>query len=154
MANKPGFGVYLKGTLLGCLREASPATLQRLDIKNKQVYGLEIDLEALLSMAYPQKRFIALPKFPAVLRDISLVLADNISAGALKEFIKEKGGELLQQAEIIDYYKGKPIEPGYKGITISCRYLSLQRTLSEEEISPIHEGIVRALQEKFQARLR
>jgi phenylalanyl-tRNA synthetase beta chain len=152
--NTRAIQIYLKNARLGTLRRVEGKILERLDIKNKQVYGLEIDLETLLSYAKPERRFAALPRFPGVSRDISLVLAENISAKTLKEFIREAGGELLQEAEIIDYYKGKAIEPGYKGLTISCRYLSTQRTLVEAEIIPIHESIIRGLKEKFQVRLR
>jgi phenylalanyl-tRNA synthetase beta chain len=67
---------------------------------------------------------------------------------------KAKGAPLLVQAKIADYYQGKQIPVGFTGLTISCVYRADNRTLTEEEITPLHNDICAQLQERFGIKLR
>ena len=60
----------------------------------------------------------------------------------------------MQEARIIDYYQGKQIPSGYKGLTISCLYRSLEKTLTEQEALPLHNHICSILREKFGIEIR
>ena len=95
-----------------------------------------------------------LPLYPGISRDISIILKEDISAGDLLKAIKERGRPLLKGARVSDYYKGKQIPAGYKGLTVSCIYRSQERTLTEDEINPAHSLICDLLKERFGAQLR
>ena len=148
------FQVFAGDIDIGTLCRLDRKALDRMEIKNKEVFGAEIDLPGVFSLIGPDKKFSPLPKFPFAVRDISMVLVEDVPAERIIKAILSKGQKLLNDAEVIDCYKGKPIERGYKGLTISCRYSSDERTLTEEEINPIHESIISCLKEEFSARLR
>ena len=148
------FEAYVKGIKIGKLNRLERAILDRLDIKNKEVFAAEIDLEKLFSHIRLEKQFIPLARYPGVLRDISLVLKEDVPVQDVIKVIVACGGKLLQAAEPTDYYKGKQIEPGFKGLTISCLYASSERTLTEAEINPIHNSIIQALKEQLQVKIR
>jgi phenylalanyl-tRNA synthetase beta chain len=148
------FQVFAGDIDIGGLCRLDRETLDRMEIKNKEVFGAEIDLPRVFSLINPDKKFAPLPKFPFAVRDISMVLAEGLAAERIIKAILAKGQGLLREAEVIDRYKGKPIEPGDKGLTISCRYSSDDRTLTESEINPIHERVIACLKEEFHARLR
>jgi len=149
-----GFQVFAGDIDIGSLCRLDKKTLDRMEIKNKEVYGAEIDLPRVFSLISPDKKFSSLPKFPFAVRDISMILPEDLAAEKVIGAILAKGQGLLKEAEVIDRYKGKPIESGYKGLTVSCRYYSDDRTLTEAEISPVHESVISCLKEEFSARLR
>lgn len=149
-----GIEVSLDNDKLGTMHILDKATLDKFDIKNKDVMAAEIDLELLLSKADSRKKFSALPIYPGISRDISFVLKDDIEVTGILEVIKEKAQPLIKEVKIADYYKGKQIPSGFKGLTISCFYRSDERTLTESEITPLHNAISQALVDKFKVQLR
>jgi len=150
----PAVVVYIDNETIGTLRQLPRAALERFEIKNKDVFALEISLDRLLSRAGLKRRFAPLPIYPAVSRDISLVLKEGIRAADILEAIRDKAGPLLQEVKITDYYKGKQIPAGFKGLTISCLYRSDERTLTEAEVNPIQTVVGEILAERFGAKIR
>jgi len=140
--------------LLGTLRILEPALLERFEIKNRGVFVAELAVAELLRHRRTSRRFIPLPRYPAMNRDVSVTVKDSVPAGTLRDAIMRHGGSLLEEAEIIDFYTGKQIENGFKNITFSCRYRSAERTLTEEEVNPVHRAVTEALVREFQARIR
>jgi phenylalanyl-tRNA synthetase beta chain len=138
----------------GFLLELTPQLLQAFDIKNRQVVLAQVSLERIFETVDLNKRFKGIPKYPAIMRDISFVINDNCSIKELLEAIKACGEPLLKQAEIVDYYQGKQIPSGFRGLTVSCLYRQDDRTLTEEEIAPVHSAICSLLTEKFGIKLR
>ena len=128
--------------------------LDKLDIKNKDVFTLEISLSKLFSHASLKKRFLSLPKYPGITRDVSFILKDNVGVKDVLVAIEEKGRPVLYSAKVVDYYKGKQIPSGYKGLTVSCFYRSHERTLTEAEINPVHTLVCDLLRQKFSAQMR
>ena len=152
--NSYEFEAYVKEVKIGVLKKLERAILDRLDIKNKEVFIAEIALEKVFPYIQINKRFIPLARYPGVSRDISLVLKEDIPVEEVIKLIGQRGGELLQEVETADYYKGKQIPAGYKGLTISCLYRSDERTLTEAEINPVHTLICDMLSERFDAKIR
>jgi len=138
----------------GVMHALSPEALSNLDIKNKEVWVVELFLEKIFPCVNLKKKFVELPIYPAISRDISLVLKDDITAQEIILAIKKDASGLLKEAEVIDYYKGKQIALGFKGLTISCVYRSDTRTLTEAEVDPVHSSIVALLKERFSAKIR
>jgi len=128
--------------------------LERLEIKNKEVCVAEISLDRLYPSISLKKKVAPLPLYPGITRDMSLVLKEEILVEDILETIREKADPLLKKVEIVDYYRGKQIPPGSKGLTISCLYRSDERTLTEAEITPLHQNIALLLTKEFNAQIR
>jgi phenylalanyl-tRNA synthetase beta chain len=139
---------------IGIIRPLPENVLDRLDIKNKEVWIAELWLEKLLTYVNLKKQFTSLPLYPAISRDISLILKEDILAEDVLAAIRERGAPLLKEVKIIDYYKGKQIAPGFKGLTISCLYRCDTRTLTEAEIEPLQGDISSLLVNRFTAQIR
>jgi len=139
---------------IGLLAKIEKAVLDKLGIKNKDVFLAELSLDRLLFYVNLNKKFSHLPVYPAISRDISLILKNEILAGELLKATKEAGKPLLEEARVTDYYKGRQIPAGFKGLTISCLYRSNERTLTEAEINPTHSLICKILIDSFGAQIR
>jgi phenylalanyl-tRNA synthetase beta chain len=138
----------------GFMLNLSPQILGAFDIKNRQVVSAEVNLEMLFGSINLEKKLLDIPKYPAIIRDISCLINEDIPVEGLLMAIEEKGAPLLDQVKIVDYYQGKQIPDGFKGLTISCIYRLDNRTLTEEEISPVHNDICSLLKERFGMKLR
>jgi len=139
---------------VGFMLDLSPQVLGAFDIKNRQVVLAQVNLERLFGSINLGKKFLDIPKYPAITRDISFLIDEGVSVKGLLMAIEVKGVPLLNQAKIVDYYQGKQIPAGFKGLTISCIYRLDSRTLTEEEISPVHNDICSLLKERFGIKLR
>lgn len=128
--------------------------LGKFGIKNKNVVALELYLDRLLACADLKKKFTGLPLFPGISRDISLVVKEGAAISDMLLVVKSKARDLLVEVKVIDYYRGKQIPEGFKGLTISCLYRSDERTLTEAEINPLHFSICNELTNKFGAKIR
>ena len=142
------------GAQAGFLLELGAQILENFDIKNRKVVLAQIDLEKLFTAVNLSRKFAEIPKYPAITRDISFMLRQDIAVEELLQTIKSRGGALLAQARVADYYQGKQIPSGFKGLTLSCTYRSDSRTLTEEEVAPLHNDICALLKERFEVKLR
>ena len=146
--------LYVGGGKIGLLAKLEKSVLEKLEIKNKDVFVLELSLDRLFSFINRKKKFSHLPIYPGISRDISLALKEEILVGDILEAIREQGKPLLKEVRVLDYYKGKEISPGFKGLTLSCLYRSDARTLTEAEINPLHARICHLLIERFGGQIR
>ena len=138
----------------GFMLKLNEQTLDSFDIKNKQVVLAEVNLSKLFKHINLERKFINIPKYPAITRDISLVIKDKFSVKELLAAIEPKGPSLLSLVKVVDYYQGKQIPSGFRGLTISCVYRAPDRTLTEEEVAPLHNSICALLEERFGIKLR
>lgn len=142
------------GERVGLTASLPEDVLDKLDIKNKAVIVAEISLEKILPYVRREKRFSGLAAYPGILRDISFVLKEEIPVKDVLEAARERAAALLKEIKIVDYYKGKQIPAGFRGLTVSCLYRSDERTLTEAEVNPVHSSVLRLLTEKFGAKIR
>ena len=77
-----------------------------------------------------------------------------IDQSSVRDSLKEKGGALLRTIEVVDYYRGKQIPPGFRGLTLSCLYRSDGRTLTESEVNPVHAEVLGMLTSRFGVKTR
>ncbi|MFA5096016.1 MAG: hypothetical protein WC478_01605, partial [Candidatus Omnitrophota bacterium] len=131
-----------------------PRALKELEIKNKEVFLLEVSLDKLLSFCRLNKRFIPLPRYPGISRDISFILKQEISVKDILAALKQKAGPLLREAKVADYYQGKQIPTGFRGLTLACLYSSPERTLTDAEVQPLHSLVCETLVHAFGAQMR
>jgi phenylalanyl-tRNA synthetase beta chain len=139
--------------MIGSLGAVHPEILKNFGIK-QPVHFLEIDLQQLLTLEKSPKQFAALPKYPSVKRDISLVVPDTLPAGDLLRAIQTQQQKYLESVEIFDVYRGKPIQSGHKSVALSVTYRSATTTLDDQSVDKIHDKIVNSLMAEFNARYR
>lgn len=136
--------------VIGSVGRVHPETLKGFAIK-QPVYFLEIDLQHLMNLNRVPKQFKTLPKFPSVKRDASLVVPDHVPAGELLVAIRTQRQKYLESAEIFDVYRGKPIQAGYKSVSLSFTYRSETATLDDQSVDKIHDKLMKLLMADFNA---
>jgi phenylalanyl-tRNA synthetase beta chain len=145
--------VYIGQEYLGIIGELNPQVADNYDLPARN-YIAELDLEILIKTGEGQVNFKQLPKYPAVNRDLALVVKEEIAAVELIEEIKKIGGNLLTEVFLFDVYKGNQIAPGHKSLAFALTFQAEDRTLTDKEINDIHEQIEKTLADKFNANLR
>jgi len=144
--------VLVCGQPVGYLGELHPSVVEAFDLEGRAV-GLEIELEPVLAIDLP-RRARPLPRFPAVNRDLGVVVAEELEAAALLRTIKEAGGELLESADAFDEYRGSQLPAGRKSVAFSMTFRSPERTLTDVEVDARLEAIRAALRQQHQATFR
>jgi phenylalanyl-tRNA synthetase beta chain len=124
-------------------------------------YGLDVpcfvaqlNLDALYESSNMDKKYKPLPKFPAVTRDIALLVEDATLVQEIDETIRKAGGNLVEKVDLFDIYKGKQIPEGKKSIAYAIAYRDENKTLTDNEVNKVHEKILRSLEYKLGATLR
>ncbi|MDD2703528.1 MAG: phenylalanine--tRNA ligase subunit beta [Candidatus Omnitrophica bacterium] len=146
--------VYVDNEKIGTMERAKIEVLGAFDIKNKDVFLAELSLDKLFRHSDLKKRFVLLPLYPGISRDISLVLQAEIKAGDVLQIVRDAAGPLLKDLKVTDYYKGEQIPSGFRGLTLTCFYRSDERTLTEAEVNPLHAHMCVLLTERFGAKIR
>ncbi|MDP4163403.1 MAG: phenylalanine--tRNA ligase subunit beta [Bacillota bacterium] len=144
--------LLLNGEKIGFAGQIHPGVQKELDLKETFVF--ELSLKAILEAATEPLHYHAIPRFPSMTRDIALVADKQTVSGKLKEIIVEAGGTLLKEASVFDLYEGERMEQGKKSIAFSLKYADPERTLTDEEVTKVHEKVLEALKEKAGAVLR
>lgn len=138
----------------GLLGEIHPSILKKFDIK-QNILIAEIDLEIIFDLySKYSPSFIRFSQFPAIDRDIAIVLSKNIMSVEVINEIRNMNLEIVEDISVFDLYEGKGIEEGKKSLGISIRYRSNETTLKDEEVEKVHMKIIDNLLKKFYARLR
>lgn len=117
-------------------------------------YIAELNLDVLYSYANTEKKYKELPKFPAVTRDMALILDESILVQGIEEIITKQGGSMLESVKLFDIYRGKQIPEGKKSVAYNITYRLPGKTLTDEEVNKVHDKIVRTLENKLGAQLR
>ncbi len=145
--------IYCENKVIGFLGEVHPDVTENFDIDQK-IYIAEINLDLIYKSKIKEKTFIPIPKYQSVDRDIALVVKDNISAGDLLDYIKNTLGNICEEIEIFDIYKGSQVQKGYKSIALSIKLRSMDKTMTEEDITNIMQSLLNKLKNKYSAVLR
>ncbi|WP_343210601.1 phenylalanine--tRNA ligase subunit beta [Anaerolentibacter hominis] len=140
------------GTVIGYLGEVHPDVLDNYSIGEK-AYVAVLDMPELVSRATFDRKYEGIAKFPAVTRDLSMVMKKEILVGQVEQIIRDCGGALLEHLELFDVYEGAQIRAGHKSVAYSISFRAKDRTLEEKEISGIMANILSGL-EKLGIELR
>src|SRR5690348_14064533 len=144
--------VVLDGRQLGYLGELHPTVTASAGLENR-IVAFEIDVEPLLAAA-SVARAQPLPRFPAVERDLAVVVEETVTAGALLLAIRESAGELLEHAGAFDEYRGSQVPEGQKSIAFTLTFRSPERTLTDAEVDKVMSQIRLGLEKRHGARFR
>ena len=140
-------------TRLASLGEIHPDVAEAFDIKGRVIVA-EVDLDALRPMEKDFYGIKPLPKFPAVSRDIAVVVDETVGAGTMMDAIRAAAGKLLEDAKLFDIYRGEKLGAQRKSVAFAITLRAPDRTLTDEEINAAMEKVLKALSEKFGAELR
>ncbi len=151
----PGRGatICLNSTTVGAMGEIHPDTAKRFDLPGR-TYFLEIDLIECLSQVQAGFKALTPPRYPKVFRDLALVVPDEVENRNLADQIIFSAGELLENLQLFDVYKGDQLDRGLKSLGFSLELRKEGGTLTEEEVEEVINRILTAAGEKFEARLR
>jgi phenylalanyl-tRNA synthetase beta chain len=144
--------VRLNGENIGFAGQVHPNVQKDLDLK--ETYVFELSLKAILETPLAPLQYAAIPRFPSITRDIALVANKETVSGTMKEIILTAGSPLLKEASVFDLYEGEKMEAGKKSIAFSLKYMDPERTLTDEEVTKVHNRVLEALKEKAGAVLR
>jgi phenylalanyl-tRNA synthetase beta chain len=118
------------------------------------VFVAELSLSTLLALPPWVPTYQALPRYPAVQRDLALVVPDVVSAGAIEATIREMHLPLLTRVVLFDVYTGDQVGPGRRSLAWSLTFQAPDRTLRDSEVNDLHGRIVKELAERFNADVR
>lgn len=144
--------VLLDHQPIGVVGQLHPALAKEVDLK--EAYMFELKLDVLLQAAREELSYTAIPRFPSISRDIALVVDRAVKAAELEGIIKEAGGSLLTNVHVFDVYEGERMEEGKKSVAFALTYVNPDKTLTDEEVTAVHEKVLTALKEKANADLR
>jgi phenylalanyl-tRNA synthetase beta chain len=146
--------VLFDGEPIGYLGELHPAEAIRFEVSGPCVLT-ELDLVHLIAYGFlPRQEIVAPPKYPAIRRDLALVLDRDISAARVIEAIRESAPPLLESFDVFDVYEGGTIAPGKKSMALACRYRGKDRTLTDEEVNRTHGELIERVRTGLGAELR
>lgn len=142
-----------KEYVVGVLGEVRRDILERFDIASA-VYACEMQLHKLLAHIHPKKKFVPLPRFPSIERDISLIVPQEVRSEEITALISKIGRELVVKVTLVDQYFGEQIPSGFRGLTYSIEYNSVERTLTAEEVDKLHTEVRQALTKELKVQFR
>ena len=136
--------IIYDGTKIGYMGELHPDVADTYSLGDR-TYIVVIDLSIVTKMASFDRKFEGIAKFPAVTRDISMVMPKSVLVGKIEKIIEKRGGSILESYKLFDIYEGAQIKEGYKSVAYSISFRAKDRTLEDKDITPVMEKIYKDL---------
>lgn len=146
-------GVQLGKMTLGEMGQVSPVLAKRYDLRHPALL-VELNFDLLLARRNREKSFKALPTFPAIRRDVAMILPETATHEAVLNVVRQTKPANLESAEVFDVFRGKNIPAGQKSVAYAFTYRSAERTLTDAEVNSAHEKLVQNLRGTLQANIR
>ncbi len=137
--------VYYADKKIGYIGELHPDVADIYSI-GERTYIVVIDIPTVTEMASFDKKFTGIAKFPAVTRDISMVMPKELPVGEVEKIIEKRGGKILESYNLFDIYEGSQIKEGFKSVAYSIAFRAKDRTLEDKDITPVMEKIFKDLE--------
>ena len=137
--------ISYEGTVIGYLGEVHPDVLDNYKIGEKAYVGV-IDMPSMIPFTSFDRKYTGLAKYPAVTRDLSMVVPKEILVGQIEDMIAQRGGKILESCELFDIYEGAQILAGHKSVAYSITFRAKDHTLEEKEITAVMNKILNGLQ--------
>ena len=149
-------GIYIKGNYVGMIGMIGrPVTETSKTMKGSEIYGYELDLDTIVPMILnPQTTAQTAPKFPAVERDLSILVDQDTTNQAVEAVIKENGGKYLHDLRIIDVYRGSHIADDKKSFAYRLTFLNENETLTDAVVNEAMNSIDSSLTKLLKAEIR
>ena len=136
--------IVYDGTVIGYLGEVHPTVAANYSIKER-VYVAVLDMNEITARASFDKKYEGIAKYPAVSRDLSMVVPKSILAGDIEKVFDQRGGHILESYKLFDVYEGAQIKHGYKSLAYTLSFRAKDRTLEETDITKVMTKIMNGL---------
>ncbi|HIE44289.1 MAG TPA: phenylalanine--tRNA ligase subunit beta, partial [Candidatus Omnitrophica bacterium] len=153
LAREYSFSIWVEDTNAGLLGEVNSLVMENFSLPEK-TYISELSMEKLLPFVRLKKKVTSPPKYPPVMRDISLLVPSGVSASQIEKIILDEAKELVEKIKLFDCYEGEQIPKGYKSLSYSIYFRSEERTLTDSEMTGLQERIIRKLEKDLGLQLR
>lgn len=149
--------LWLKGKRLGTFGQLHPQVRQQRGLPD-EVYAFELHLDVLLNEMATEESltptFVPYSTYPASDRDIAFFVPIQFSVAEIERSLKQAAGSLLESVELFDEYRGENVPEGKRSLAFRLVYRAGDRTLTDDDIEPVHQKVRETLEEKFQVSLR
>jgi phenylalanyl-tRNA synthetase beta chain len=145
--------IRIRARRVGFCGELHPKIAKRMALP-ASIYLFELNVETLYGVTNLVPEFQPIGRFPAVLRDLAVVVPIALQNQEVRRVILEVGGPLVEDAVVFDVYVGKPIPEGSKNVAYAIRYRSAERTLTDSEVNDAHQRIISEVQRRLGGQLR
>ena len=145
--------VTANGISLGIIGEIHPSVSRKYDI-DVPCYMAELSFDAVKAAINDDIKYKPLPKFPAVTRDIAMLVDKNVAVAQIEEIIRKTSGKLLEDVKLFDVYEGEQIPENKKSVAYSAVFRAPDRSLTGEEVQEVFDKILKNLEKKLKAQLR
>lgn len=145
--------LLIGGEKAGVIGEIHPNVLEKYGLSTRAYIGV-IEVEVLLRNAGKNVRYKPLPRFPAVSRDIAMLVKDEVMVKQIEDIIRQRAGKILEKITLFDVYKGKQVPEGMKSVAYSITFRAEDRTLTDEEVGKAMRKVVDGLKTGLDAQLR
>lgn len=136
--------ILYDGKIIGYLGEVHPTVAANYAIKER-VYVAVIDMPEIVSRATFDRKYEGIAKYPAVNRDLSMVVPKAVLAGDIEKIFEQRGGKILESYQLFDIYEGAQIKPGFKSLAYTLTFRAKDRTLEEADIMAVMKKIMNGL---------
>lgn len=146
--------LFKKGReVIASVGELHPQAAENFGIKQK-VYLFEMDLEVLMKYTGKSFHFESLPKYPAIARDLAIVVDEDVASADIERVIAKNGGKHFKDVTLFDVYTGEHVAKGKKSMAFNLQFQSKDKTLTDEEADAAFKNILKAVEKHFAAELR
>ena len=139
--------------VVATLGEIHPEVSENYDISSR-VYVAEISMDKLVKYARVERKYVEVPKYPAVERDIAMLIDESIEVAQIEKLITRKAKKILEEAKLFDVYRNEKLGDKKKSVAYSLKFRAKDRTLTDDEINKAMEEIIAELEKTFGAELR
>lgn len=137
--------ILYDGVVAGYMGEVHPEVCDNYGIGTR-VYVAVIDMPEVVARATFERKYAGIARFPAVTRDISMLMKKEVLVGQIEEAIRKRGGQYLENYELFDIYEGEQIQEGYKSVAYSITFRAKDKTLEEKDITEAMNRILKELE--------
>jgi phenylalanyl-tRNA synthetase beta chain len=146
--------LLVAGRAVGSFGEMHPKAAEAYGFVDRRILAAELDLETILAVVSDRYTYASVPRFPAALRDIAVVVDDGVTAERIVREIRAAGGDLLREIRLFDIYRGESIPAGKKSLAYALSYQRNDRTLTDKEVDKAHKKIEDRLRHVLKAQIR
>ena len=139
--------------VIGTIGEVNPLLATNYDISQRVLFA-EINIDKIVKYARNVKKYTPIPKFPAVERDIAMIVDETVEVGQIQKIIEKKAKKLLEEAKLFDVYRSEKIGNDKKSIAYALKFRVPDRTLTDDEINVVMKEIIEELEKQLNAELR
>jgi phenylalanyl-tRNA synthetase beta chain len=145
--------VVAGGEDIGILGEVNPGVGELFDLKEK-VFLFELDFQKVLARMTERRTFTPLPRYPAVARDLAVVVDESVAAGDVLQTLWKASEGWAKEIRLFDLYRGNPVPSGRKSLAFRLVYQKEDRTLTDREVNEFHQRLVELLAREYKGALR